>query len=187
MIFKELQHKGVFEVRLEVRHDARGFFARAYDDKLFEAHGIHKNWVQENQSFSAKKGTMRGLHFQCPPHAEAKFVRMFGGEAFFAFVDLRKGSETFGKWESVILSEEAKNMLFVPRGFALGVCTLTDNCTLYYKMDNYYAPEAAETLKWDDKDLAIVWPNNEPSSISEKDAHGKSFREFLDTRGGLEV
>lgn len=187
MIFKELELKGVFEIELEPKSDDRGFFMRVYDDKLFGGHGIPTTWVQENQSFSAKKGTVRGLHFQYPPNAEAKLVRSLRGGVFFAFADLRKGSETFGKWGSVVHSEENKKMLFVPRGFAFGMCTLTDNCMLYYKMDNYYAPESVETIKWDDPDLGIDWPVKEPAAISGKDANARSFREFLESRGAIKV
>ena len=187
MIIKELNIKGVFEIELEPKNDDRGFFMRAYDDKIFAEHGIHKSWVQENQSFSAKKGTVRGFHFQYPPHMEARLVRVLLGEAFFAFVDLRKGSETFGKWGSVVLSEEEKNMLFVPRGFMLGMCTLADNTTLFYKMDNYYAPESAETIKWNDPDLDIEWPVKEPAAISERDLKGKSFKDFKRLHGELEL
>lgn len=185
MIFKELELKGVFEIGLESKSDERGFFMRVYDDKFFGERGMPTKWVQENQSFNIQKSTVRGLHFQYQPHAEAKLVRSLRGGVFFAFVDLRKGSGTLGKWGSVVHLEENKKMLFLPRGFALGMCTLTDNCILHYKMDNYYVPESAETIKWNDPDLGIDWPVQEPAAISEKDASAKSFREFLENRGAV--
>lgn len=181
MIFKELAIKDTFEIELLPHEDERGFFMRVYDDKIFQAQGLKINWVEESVSFSFKKGTIRGIHFQYPPNAEAKLVSVFRGEVFFAFVDLRKNSETFGKWESVVLSEENKKMIFLPRGLALGMCSLADNCLLHYKIDNYYSAASAETIKWDDEDLKIEWPIKEPSVISEKDKNGRSFKEFLNT------
>jgi len=187
MVFQETNFSGVLEIQLEPIGDERGFFMRTYDKKLFGEHGIDRDWVQENHSFNTKRGTVRGLHFQYPPHAEGKLVRVLNGEAFFAFVDLRKRSPSFGKWGSTVLSAENKKILFTPRGFALGVCTLSDNCAFFYKTDNYYAPESAETIRWDDPDIGIVWPIRSPSSLSEKDRNGKSFKDFLGTRGALEV
>lgn len=187
MIFKESNLKGAFEIEPEPHKDERGFFARVYDEKIFKEHGLPTNWVQENLSMSFKKRTVRGLHFQYPPNAEAKLISVLKGEAFFVFVDLRKKSETFGQNKTVILSEENKKIIFVPRGFALGMCSLTDNCLLHYKMDNFYAPESAETIKWNDPDLTIKWPIENPVVISEKDKNGKSFKEFLETKGALEI
>lgn len=187
MIFKETNLKGLFEIELNPLKDERGFFARVYDDKLFEENGIKRNWVQESVSFSVNKNTLRGLHFQYPPHAEAKIVSVFRGEVFFAIVDLKKHSPTFGKWHSLILSEENKKLFFAERGFAIGMCTMTDNCLLHYKMDNFYSAESAETIKWNDPDLNITWPIREPAVISEKDKNAKSFKEFLDKTHGIEL
>lgn len=187
MNFKELNLKGGFEIELKPHEDERGFFARVYDDKIFKERGLDKVWVQENISFSVTKGTVRGLHFQYPPYNEAKIISVLRGEVFFVAVDLRKGSPTFSKWENVILSEENKKMLYLTRGFALGMCTLTDNCLLHYKIDNYYSAENAESIKWNDPDLNIKWPIKEPTAISEKDKNAKSFKEFLETKGALEV
>ena len=159
---------------------------RVYDDTVFRNYGLHQNWVQESHSYSKKKGTLRGLHFQLPPHTETKLVRAVGGEIYMAFVDLRKGLSTFGQWDSIVLSEDNKKMLYIPKGFALGMCTLTDNCTLLYKMDNYYTPESQDTIKWDDPDIGINWPLDNPI-LSEKDSGAKSFKEFAETYGGLEV
>lgn len=186
MLIKGGKLKGVFEINLEPHEDRRGFFMRVYDDAIFKQYGIHRNWVQENHSLSTEKGTIRGLHFQFPPHAETKLVRAVSGEIYMAFVDLRKGLSTFGQWDSIILSEGNKKMLYIPKGFALGMCTLTDNCTLLYKMDNYYAPESEGTIRWDDPDIGIDWPVDNPI-LSEKDLTAKSFKEFVKTYGGLEV
>lgn len=187
MKFKQLSMEGVFEIQLDPRRDERGYFMRAYDDKLFGEHGIHREWVQENESFSVQKGTLRGLHLQAPPDAEGKLVRLLSGEAFFAFVDLRKGSPTFCKWEGVTLSFENKKMLFIPRGFALGMCTLTDNSILYYKMDNYYAPESTDEIKWNDPSIGIKWPIEKPAVMSTRDENAKSLKEFLEIRCALEA
>lgn len=186
MRLKEGKFKGVFEIDLEPIEDNRGFFVRTYDDQVFKEHGLHQNWVQENHSYSKKRGTLRGLHFQLPPHAETKLVRVVSGEVYMAFVDLRKGLATFGQWDSLILSADNQKMLYLAKGLALGMCTLIDDCTLFYKMDNYYAPESQGTIRWDDPDIGIDWPVDNPI-LSEKDAKAKSLKEFVETHGGLEV
>ena len=108
ILIKEKKLKGIFEINLEPHEDQRGFFMRTYDDKLFRNHGLHKNWVQESHSYSKKKGVIRGLHFQSPPYAETKLIRAVSGEIFIVVLDLRKGSSTFGKWDSMIISEANK-------------------------------------------------------------------------------
>ena len=179
MILKELNLKGAFEIQLEPKNDERGFFVRTYDNDFFKGHGLDRIWVQESESFSRQKGTLRGLHLQLPPHAESKLVRVLAGEVFFVLADLRKDSPTFSRWENVTVSEENKKMIFVPNGFALGMLALTDNCRLHYKMESYYAPEHIWTIKWDDPDIAISWPISSPSVISEKDLNAKPFKDFL--------
>lgn len=185
MNFKKTDLKGFFEVELKPFEDERGFFARVYDDKIFKSQGLKINWVQESISFSKEKGTLRGLHFQRPPFSEAKLISVFRGEVFFVAVDLRKNSPTFGKWRKVVLSDKNKKMFFTERGFAIGMCTLSDNCLLHYKMDNYYSPEYAGTIKWNDSDLNIAWPIKEPAVISEKDKNAGNFKEFLKIYGGM--
>ena len=175
---------GVAHITFEPREDARGFFMRIYDKKLFETHGIHREWVEESQSFTKLRGTVRGLRFQYPPHAEAKLVRLWSGEAFVVAVDLRKGSPTMGQWEGVVLAE-GRNMLFVPRGFAMGMCTVTDDCHLHYRMDTHYHPESQGAIRWDDPDLKIIWPVARAAAISERDMKAMSFQEFVQVRGGL--
>jgi len=187
MIFKEKEIKGVFEIQQEPHRDARGFFSRTYDDNLFKEYGIDRKWVQENHSLSQKKGTLRGIHFQYTPDTETKLLRVITGEIFFAVIDLRKNSETLGKWISVIVSSEKLNMLYIPRGCAPGMCTLTDNCNLAYKVDNYYASNNEDVIKWNDPDLNIKWPITEPEVISERDSKGNSFQDFVKKNGGLDI
>ncbi|TSA45682.1 dTDP-4-dehydrorhamnose 3,5-epimerase [bacterium] len=187
MIIKERKIKGSFDIQLEPHEDKRGFFMRVYDNKIFEEYGINKNWVQENHSLSVKKGTVRGLHFQYPPDAESKMVRVSSGEAFFTFVDLRKKSPTFGQWDNIILSAANKKMLLIPRGCALGMCTLTDNCNLHYRMDNYYAENNQDCITWNDPDIGIDWPIKEAVVISDRDSKAKSFKEFMSISGGLDI
>jgi dTDP-4-dehydrorhamnose 3,5-epimerase len=182
----ERKIKGAFEIELEIHEDQRGFFMRTYDDALFQQHGLERQWVQENHSYSKQKGTIRGLHFQFPPHAETKLVRAVSGEIFMVFVDVRKNSSLFGHWDSVILSEQNKKMLYVPKGLALGMCTLTDHCTLLYKMSMYYTPQSQGTILWNDPALGIPWPASNPI-LSEKDAHAPSFKEFVKKFKGLEI
>jgi dTDP-4-dehydrorhamnose 3,5-epimerase len=186
MKIKERKIKGVFEIHLEPNEDSRGFFMRTYDDKIFKKNGIDDNWVQENQSFSKKKGTLRGLHFQHPPYTESKIVRAISGEIFIAFVDLRKNSPSLGKWDSIVISAENKKMLYVREGFALGMCTLSNDCTLLYKMGNYYKPDCQGTIKWDDSDIGIKWPVEKPI-ISERDKKATTYKEFEEKYGGLKV
>ena len=186
MLIKERQIKGIFEIQLEPHEDKRGFFMRVYDTQLFEEYKIDRNWVQENHSLSVEKGVIRGMHFQFPPHSEAKLIRVINGKIYDVFIDLRKGSPTFGQWDSINLSAGNKKMIYIPRGFAHGYCTLTENCEILYKMDNYYASNSEDSIRWDDPDVGINWPANKPI-ISEKDLKAKSFREFVEKYGGLKL
>lgn len=179
--------RGVYEIQLEPKKDHRGYFMRVYDDNIFKEHGIHREWVNENHSLSIKKGTVRGLHFQFMPHIETKLVRVISGIIFDVYVDLRKGSETFGKWDSIILSEENKKMLLIPRGFAHGICTMSDDCIMLYKVDNYYAAGHEGAIKWNDPDLGIEWPLEGDPILSDKDSKAGSFSEFLHKYDRLEV
>ena len=114
-------------------------------------------------------------------------MRAVTGEIFFAVVDLRKTSKTFGKWTSTILSAHKKNILYLPRGCALGMCTLIDNCNLVYKVDNYYAKNNEDNIKWNDPDLGIKWPIKKPTVISEKDSKAQSFKKFVEKHKGIEL
>ena len=178
--------EGVFFIYLKPNEDERGFFMRVYDENKFEEYGLNKRWVQENHSRSIKKGIIRGLHLQLTPYSETKLVRCIRGSLLDVFVDLRKGSETFGKWESIELSEENKKMVFIPRGFAHGFCTLTDESELLYKVDNYYSPEYEIGILWNDEDLGINWPV-QAQVISGKDKNNITFEKFVNIYNGIEL
>lgn len=162
MDFRPLSCEGSYEIRPEVREDARGYFMRTYDRELFAAQGLVTAWVQENQSLSARRGTIRGLHFQVPPFAETKLVRVVSGAVLDVFVDLRKGSATYGRHEAIELSALNRSMAYIPRGFAHGFCTLTEDVVVQYKVDSPYAPAHEGGIRWDDETLRIPWPAAEP-------------------------
>lgn len=158
MNFSPLAIPGVWEITLQARSDARGYFMRSYDEGLFAAHGLVTKWVQENQSLSTEVGIVRGLHFQRGQSAETKLVRALEGRVLDVVVDLRRGSATFGQHLSVELSAEKKNAIYVPRGFAHGFCVIESPAVVTYKVDNFYDPEAEGGLFWNDPALGIAWP-----------------------------
>ncbi len=151
---------------------------RTFDESIFRDKNIGRQWVQENHSRSLNMGIIRGLHFQLPPFSESKLVRCTNGKIKDVFVDLREGSETFGKHGSVILSDENKKMVLIPRGFAHGFETLSDNCDVLYKVDNYYNKENELGLLWSDPELDIKWETNEPV-LSSKDEQNLTLKQFL--------
>lgn len=157
---------------------------RTYDGEIFKQFGIPSNWVQENHSKSLKKYTIRGLHFILSPHTDGKLIRCIRGRAFDVFVDLRRGSLTFGRWQSFLLTEEDYKVLFLPKGIAHGFCTLEDNTEILYRNDTYYKKEYDSGIVWNDKDLKIEWPVNNPI-ISEKDNNLMSYQKFIKDVGGL--
>jgi len=164
-----LKLPGTFEITLAPNRDDRGYFMRVYDEDIYAEYGLSTAWVQENQSLSFHKGTVRGLHYQKPPHAETKLVRAVAGEIYDVFVDLRTESSTFGQWDAVVLSAEKLNMVYIPKGFAHGFCSLVDNSVVGYRVDSAYAPNSEGGLLWNDPELAIEWPEVSPH-ISKKDA-----------------
>lgn len=184
MEFTERKLAGTFAVTLEPHGDARGFFVRTYELDAFVKNVAGREWVEESLSFSKEKGTVRGLHFQHPPHAEGKYLTLASGEAFLVWVDLRAGSPTFGQWDSMVLTA-GKNAVYTPRGFANGLCTLSDDCTLLYKMDTRFHPESQDVIRWDDPDIGIVWPIEKPVVLSERDRGAASFADFKTRFGGL--
>lgn len=186
MIIKDGKLPGIYEIIPELHVDERGFFMRTYDKKILTAQNIDREWVQENHSRSEKKGIIRGLHFQLPPYLETKLVRVVKGAICDVFVDLRDGSPTFGKWGSVELSEENRKVLFIPRGFAHGFCTLTDISEVLYKVDNHYTPEAESGIIWNDPELAITWTSRDPL-LSKKDSKLGTFRDFVKRYGGIKI
>ncbi len=169
---------GTCQIVLAPHGDERGYFMRVWDEQLSRQHGLTTAWVQENQSLSRRKGIIRGLHFQRPPHAETKLVRVAAGAILDVFVDLRKGSHTYGQWDSLELSAENHRVVYIPRGFAHGFCTLTDEALVVYKVDAYYAPQSEGGLRWDDEVLRINWPTRDPL-VSDKDKRLPSFKEFV--------
>jgi dTDP-4-dehydrorhamnose 3,5-epimerase len=165
--FKRLAIPEVVLIEPRVFEDDRGFFMETYKMADFVAAGIKEEFVQENHSRSAKR-VLRGLHYQNPPLAQAKLVRVVRGEIFDVAVDIRRGSPTWGKWVSVILSEEDKHILYVPEGFGHGFCVLSEMAEVVYKTTNVYSPECEAGIIWSDADLNIEWPVKEPI-LSEKD------------------
>jgi len=160
--------RGTFEITLVPHADERGHFMRWYDAAAFAAAGLPTAWVQANESLS-RRGVVRGLHFQRPPHAETKLVRAVAGTVYDVFVDLRRGSPTYGQWDAVELSEARRNAVLVPKGFAHGFCALTDSAVVSYLVDAAYAPEAEGGLAWDDPALGIPWPLAGAAIVSAKD------------------
>lgn len=161
---------GVLEVRPKKFGDDRGFFSETYHAKRFYDAGIPANFVQDNQSYSASTGVLRGLHYQLEPHAQGKLVRVTKGRVFDVAVDIRRGSPTFSQWVGVELSEEGWNQLYIPAGFAHGFLTLVPNVEVVYKVTDYYAPECDRSIRFDDPTIGINWPI--PASgvqLSEKD------------------
>lgn len=153
------------------RHgDARGWFSETWSRKSLAAAGLDIDFVQDNQAFNARSGTVRGLHFQTAPHPQAKLVRVLAGAILDVAVDVRAGSPTRGRWVSARLTAEGGEQLFVPRGFAHGYCTLCDDVMLAYKVDGDYAPQAEGGVVWNDPDLAIDWPvGRDAAVLSDKD------------------
>lgn len=170
MIFKETKLKGCFIIEPKIIKDERGYFMESYNEKKFnQGIGQEVTFVQDNQSFSTK-GVLRGLHYQCGEHAQAKLVRVLQGEVLDVAVDLRPDSETFGQYEAVLLSAENQTQFFVPRGFAHGFLVLSETATFFYKCDNFYNAASEGGILYNDETVNINW--NFPTSeliISEKD------------------
>ena len=185
MIIKEFFGlKDVYEIELEPIRDNRGEFKRIYDDNIFKKYGLNTKWIQENHSISLKKNTVRGLHFQTGQYSETKLVKCIKGEILDVFVDLRKDSKTFGKYGSIVLTENNNKMIYIPVGFAHGFRTLVDNCEILYKVNNYYSPQNESGIKWNDPDVNIDWCfsddcDNGNVVLSDRDSKLMSFREVV--------
>jgi dTDP-4-dehydrorhamnose 3,5-epimerase len=158
MKFTETPLKDAFVIEPVIFKDQRGFFTETYSKRIFEDNGFKIDFVQDNHSFSKEKGVLRGLHFQKPPHAQTKLVRTLKGSVYDVIVDLRKTSETFGKWTGVELSADNMKMLLVPKGFAHAFCTLEPESIVFYKVDEFYAPKSEGGIIWNDPVLDIDWP-----------------------------
>ena len=169
MNFTETELAGAYVIQPVIHRDDRGFFVETFNQEMFGRNGIETGFVQDNYSFSKDKGVLRGLHFQYPPHAQTKLVMVMTGSVWDVIVDLRKDSPTFLKWTGVELSSDDLRMLYVPKGFAHGFCTLQENTRVLYKVDAHYAPQADAGIRWNDPDLAIPWPCSSPI-LSAKDS-----------------
>jgi dTDP-4-dehydrorhamnose 3,5-epimerase len=145
--------------------DARGWFSETYVERELAAHGVVGPFTQDNQAFSAQRGTLRGLHLQIPPAPIAKLVRCLRGAVFDVAVDVRAGSPTFGRWVGAELTAENGRQLYCPRGFAHAYLTLTDAAEVFYKLDGYYAPDTERGLRWNDPDVGIDWPLAEADMV----------------------
>jgi dTDP-4-dehydrorhamnose 3,5-epimerase len=150
--------------------DARGVFSETFSAKIWREAGASGDFVQDNQSCSTARGTIRGLHFQTPPFAQAKLVRVLRGAIFDVAVDIRSGSPTFGRYVSATLTADEGNQMYVPVGFAHGFCTLEPETEVFYKVSNYYSPESEGGICWDDPGIGIAWPIRDAVTLSEKDA-----------------
>jgi dTDP-4-dehydrorhamnose 3,5-epimerase len=159
--------------------DARGYFCETYNARAFKAAGIACDFVQDNESCSAIKGTVRGLHFQAPPFAQAKLVRVLKGAILDVAVDARKASPTYGKWVSARLDAENGASLFVPAGFLHGFITLEASAIVAYKVDAFYSRECDGAVRWNDPDLGIDWGEGAKRAVlSDKDANAQSWADF---------
>ncbi|MFG6495389.1 dTDP-4-dehydrorhamnose 3,5-epimerase [Fictibacillus sp. UD] len=156
--------------------DHRGFFMESYNEETYKKHGIDMNFIQDNHSLSQQSGTLRGMHYQLAPKAQTKLIRVTRGAIYDVIIDMRKSSPTYGQWQGFILSAENKRQLLVPKGFAHGFCTITEDTEVQYKVDELYSPEHDRGIAWDDPALSIDWPVNNPI-LSDKDKQHPTLAE----------
>jgi len=175
MKFTETPLAGAYLVDLDILEDERGFFARSWCREEFTRHNLNADLVQCNISFNLKKGTLRGMHYQARPHAEAKLVRCTSGAIFDVIIDLRRDSPTFKQWYAAELTAQNHRMLFIPEDFAHGFLTLADHTEIMYQMSEYYHPVAARGIRWDDPSFSIAWPA-EALFMSQKDREYADFQ-----------
>ena len=169
--------KDLLIIKPQVFEDDRGYFFESFNDEKFRESGIDANFVQDNESQSMKH-VLRGLHFQKPPYAQGKLVRVMHGSVLDVAVDLRKGSPSYGKSKSIILTGNEKRMLWIPEGFAHGFVTLEDNTVFFYKCTNFYNKSSEGSIRWNDPDLGINWGEIKNPVLSEKDKVAPFFRDF---------
>lgn len=174
MIFTGTELKGVFIIEPEKLEDERGFFGRTWDSQEFEAHSLSPHLAQCNVSFNRKKGTLRGMHYQSAPYEEAKLVRCTRGAIYDVTIDLRSDSPTFKQWTAAELTAENHRMLYASEGFAHGFQTLEDDTEVFYQMSEFYHPESARGVRWDDPAFGIEWPL-EVRAISARDRQYPDF------------
>jgi dTDP-4-dehydrorhamnose 3,5-epimerase len=156
--FTPLEIPGVVEITTEKFGDDRGFFSETYNGERFAEAGIQLEFVQDNHSYSAARGVLRGLHYQLPPRAQDKLVRVTRGSVFDVAVDIRRGSPTFGRWVSAVLSADKWNQLLIPKGFAHGFVTIEEHTEFIYKVTDFYSPEHDRSIRYDDPAIGIEWP-----------------------------
>ena len=174
MTFLETKISGVFEIRPKLNHDERGFFARSWCQNEFASRGLNSHLVQCNISGSLRKGTLRGMHYQSAPFAEAKLIRCTRGSIFDVAVDLRPDCPTYKLWTAAVLSAGNHHMLYIPEGCAHGFLSLEDDCEVFYQMSEFYHPEAACGVRWNDPAFGIDWPEK-VAVISARDASYPDF------------
>lgn len=180
MEVKELELAGVLLLRPRRFVDSRGYFVETHNKETFAKAGIDVTFVQDNQSFSRAVGTVRALHFQVPPFAQAKLVRVLRGSVYDVVVDVRTGSPTYGRWTAIELDAESGDELFVPHGFAHGFCTLEPDTEVAYKVDNLYAPNHDSGILWNDPTLAVPWPVADADAVlSDKDRKLGGFKDLV--------
>jgi len=177
--FNRLSIPDLIEIVPAKYGDHRGFFSEVWKRSALEAEGVSIDWVQDNQSFSADRGTVRGLHFQSPPFAQNKLIRVTRGSIFDVAVDIRKGSPTYGGWVGLELSAERWNQLLVPAGFAHGFMTTAADTEVLYKVSAPWSREHEQAILWNDPDLAIAWPDAGEAVLSEKDRAAPPFAEHV--------
>lgn len=177
---RHLELEGVVVITPKRFGDHRGFFSETYNKSSFSKAGIGYDFVQDNHSLSADKGTIRGLHFQTPPKAQAKLVRVVRGAIFDVVVDVRRSSPTFGKWVGAEITAERGEQILVPVGFAHGLCTLEPNTEVLYKVSEFYSPEHDKGVRWDDPVIGIRWPLSGDAVLSEKDLKNPFLKDSTD-------
>jgi dTDP-4-dehydrorhamnose 3,5-epimerase len=176
MIFRETKLARVFEITLDLNSDERGFFARSWCQEEFERQGLNPKIMQCNVSFNARKGTLRGIHYQDAPYQEAKLVRCTKGSIYDVVLDLRPESASFKDWIAVVLTADKYNMVYVPEGCGHGFLTLEDETEVFYQMSEFYHPELSRGVRFDDPAFQIVWPDK-VEVISERDRTYPNFKE----------
>lgn len=179
MDFEKIKFDDAYLIKPQVFQDDRGFFLESFSEKEFRKNGIDTKFVQDNHSLSKERGVLRGLHFQLSPYTQSKLVRVVAGSVYDVIVDLRKKSSTFGQWQGFELTANNFKILYVPKGFAHGFCTLEENTEFLYKCDDLYMPNHDSGIIWNDSDLKIDWPIKSEPIISEKDQKQQDFKEFV--------
>jgi len=176
VVFVETKLQGVYIIEAERREDARGFLARTFCQREFEAHGLNPRVAQCSTSFNKRKGTLRGIHYQVAPYAEVKVVRCTAGIIYDVALDLRPDSPTYKEWVGIELTEENRRAIYIPAGCGHGFQTIVDDSEVYYQISEFYYPEFARGIRWDDPAFGVQWPLREGVTLSDKD---RSYPDYL--------